>query len=171
MRPATLPTLAFALALLVPGMGQAQEMPPEQPGAVDDNNLVNVLQEAGEYQTLLTALEATGLTQPLAVDGPFTLFAPTDAAFDALPEGQLDQLMQDPESLQALLAYHIVPGEVTSAELSGMESAETAFGLPLQVQSEGGGIQVEGANVVTADMDAANGVIHSLDQVMSPPTN
>ena len=166
MRPRTLAVAALVLAFALPGFVEAQEPPP-----VDENNMIAVLQEAGEFNTLLSALEATGLTQPLSIDGPFTLFAPTDAAFEALPDGTMEQLMQDPEQLQAILAYHIIPGEVSSTELAGMNQVETAFGMPMQVQADDTGVQVDDAQVTGADTDAANGMIHTIDSVLMPPQN
>jgi uncharacterized surface protein with fasciclin (FAS1) repeats len=172
MRPRTLTAAALTFAFLIPAMGQAQEPPPmdAQPPA-EGNNLVSELQAAGEFNTLISALEATGLAQPLATDGPFTLFAPTDQAFEAIPQETMDSLMQDPEALYAVLAYHVVPGEISSTELSGMDSAESAFGVPLQLQSAGGGVQVEGAQVINADQGAVNGVFHAIDEVLMPPMN
>ncbi len=166
MRPRTLAVAALVLAFALPGFVEAQEPPP-----VDENNMIAVLQEAGEFNTLLSALEATGLTQPLSIDGPFTLFAPTDAAFEALPDGTMEQLMQDPEQLQGILAYHIIPGQVTSAELAGMDQVETAFGMPMQVQADDTGVQVDDAQVTDADTDAANGMIHTINSVLMPPQN
>ena len=166
MRPRMLTIAALVLAFALPGFAQAQDPPP-----VDENNMIAVLQEAGEFNTLLSALEATGLTQPLSIDGPFTLFAPTDAAFEALPDGTMEQLMQDPEQLQAILAYHIIPGEVSSTELAGMNQVETAFGMPMQVQADDTGVQVDDAQVTGADTDAANGMIHTIDSVLMPPQN
>lgn len=166
MRLRTLTIAALVLVFALPGFVQAQDPPP-----VDEDNMIAVLQEAGEFNTLLSALEATGLTQPLSIDGPFTLFAPNDAAFEALPDGAMEQLMQDPEQLQAILAYHIIPGEVSSTELAGMNQVETAFGMPMQVQADDTGVQVDDAQVTSADTDAANGMIHTIDSVLMPPQN
>jgi uncharacterized surface protein with fasciclin (FAS1) repeats len=115
--------------------------------------------QAGAFGTLLTAIEAAGLTGLLEGDGPFTLFAPTDAAFQALPPGALPELLADKAKLTALLKYHLVAKRLTAAEILTSRSLETAAGQPLPTAE---------LSVVRADIRARNGVIHVIDQVLLP---
>ncbi len=152
--------------------------PATEPGTAttaQGNTIVDVAQGDDSFTTLTTALSAAGLTDTLAQDGPFTVFAPTDQAFDALPEGTLERLLQ-PENRDMLiqvLSYHVVPQQLSSDQLDAQDGSqlETVAGSPLLVQTEGplGGLAVEGASVVDADIEASNGVIHSIDQVILPP--
>ncbi len=132
-------------------------------------DIVDTAVEAGSFSTLVTAVEAAGLVDTLKGDGPFTVFAPTDEAFAALPEGTLDSLLADPEALAAVLTYHVVPGEVMSGDLSNDMAAATVNGADVTIMTEGG-VMVNDANVVTADVAASNGVIHVIDKVILPPS-
>jgi uncharacterized surface protein with fasciclin (FAS1) repeats len=141
--------------------------------ALADNhggNIVEVAQGAGSFSTLLAAAEAAGLVETLTSEGPFTVFAPTDDAFAALPEGTVETLLmpENQEQLQGVLLYHVVPGKVMSGDLSDGMEAETAQGAPVTI-SLADGVSVNGANVVTADIEASNGVIHVIDAVILPP--
>jgi uncharacterized surface protein with fasciclin (FAS1) repeats len=133
-------------------------------------NIVEVAQGAGSFSTLLAAAEAAGLVETLTSEGPFTVFAPTDDAFAALPEGTVETLLmpENQEQLQGVLLYHVVPGKVMSGDLSDGMEAETAQGAPVTI-SLADGVSVNGANVVTADIEASNGVIHVIDAVILPP--
>ena len=128
------------------------------------------LAEASGFSTLITALDAAGLTATLEGPGPFTVFAPTNAAFDALPAGTLDGLLADPQALSEVLLYHVVSGDIRAADLSGVVSATTAQGQPVLFDLSAG-VQVNGANVTQADIVASNGVIHVIDAVLLPPAN
>ncbi|MCT7993183.1 fasciclin domain-containing protein [Laspinema olomoucense] len=122
------------------------------------------------FTTLTSALEAAGLTETLSGEGPFTVFAPTDEAFAALPEGALEQLLQ-PENRQLLvqvLTYHVVEGSVMSGDLSTTE-VPSIEGRSINVTVDEGSVMVNSANVVQADIEASNGVIHVIDQVILPP--
>jgi uncharacterized surface protein with fasciclin (FAS1) repeats len=123
-------------------------------------------------QTLSQAVEAAGLEETLSGEGPYTVFAPTDDAFAALPEGTLDELLQpeNQDRLAEILSYHVVSGEVTASELESGE-VETLAGEPLTVQVEEGadGITVNGAEVTQPNIEASNGVVHLIDQVVMPP--
>ncbi|MCT7962040.1 fasciclin domain-containing protein [Laspinema sp. D1] len=123
------------------------------------------------FSTLTTALEAAGLTDTLSGEGPFTVFAPTDEAFAALPEGTLEQLLQ-PENRQLLvqvLTYHVVQGSVMSGDLSTTEVPSLFEGRSINVTVADDGVMVNSANVVQADIQASNGVIHVIDKVILPP--
>lgn len=138
---------------------------PAAPGDV-----VAVAIGAGSFKTLVAAIQAADLVDALQAEGPFTVFAPTDAAFAALPAGTLDDLLK-PENkakLQAILLYHVVPGKVMSKDLKGTVNAETLQGGKVKIVVAEG-VTVNGATVVTADVAASNGVIHVIDAVLLPP--
>jgi uncharacterized surface protein with fasciclin (FAS1) repeats len=135
------------------------------PAAADD--IVDIAVGAGTFNTLVAAVQAAGLVDTLKGEGPFTVFAPTDEAFAALPEGTVEALLADIPTLTAILTYHVVPGAVMSGDLSDGMMAETVNGQSVTI-TLGEGVQVDGANVVTADIVASNGVIHVIDAVILP---
>ena len=130
-------------------------------------DIVDTAVSAGSFTTLVAAVEAAGLVETLKGDGPFTVFAPTDAAFAALPKGTVENLLADPEALAAILTYHVVAGKVMSGDLSDGMMAATVNGANITIGTEGG-VTVNDANVVTADVEASNGVIHVIDKVIMP---
>lgn len=134
-------------------------------------NLVDQAASNNQFQTLAKAIKAAGLDQALAQKGPYTLFAPTDQAFAALPPGALEQLLQ-PENkdlLVQLLSYHVVPGSVTSSQIKPGQ-VETLAGKSVTIKSgNDGSVTVNNAKVTQADIQASNGVIHAVDQVILPP--
>ena len=136
-----------------------------------EKDIVDTAVEAGQFKTLAAALEAAGLVETLKGDGPFTVFAPTDEAFAALPAGTVEDLLkpENKDRLTAILTYHVVPGEVTSSEVAGLERADTVNGKALTISAEGGTVTINDATVVSADVDASNGVIHVVDKVILPP--
>lgn len=131
-------------------------------------DIVDTAVEAGTFTTLVAAVEAAGLVETLKGEGPFTVFAPTDEAFAALPEGTVEGLLEDPEALAAILTYHVVPGAVMSTDLTDGMTATTVNGADVTIGTMGG-VTVNDANVVTADIEASNGVIHVIDAVIMPP--
>ena len=131
------------------------------------NNILETAREAGSFTMLLAAVDAVGLGDTLAEGGPFTVFAPTDEAFAKLPAGTVELLLADPAKLTAVLTYHVVPGRVTAADAAGLSSAPTVQGEELPI-SMNGGIRVADANVVRADIEAGNGLIHVIDRVLLP---
>ncbi|MEM9477152.1 MAG: fasciclin domain-containing protein [Pseudomonadota bacterium] len=137
--------------------------------AMDSKDIVDTAVEAGSFETLVAAVQAAGLVETLKGDGPFTVFAPTDEAFAALPEGTVEDLLkpENLETLTAILTYHVVPGKVMSGDLSNGMEAATVEGSDVTIMTEGG-VTVEGASVVTADIETSNGVIHVIDQVILP---
>ncbi len=132
--------------------------------------MVQVATEAGSFKTLIAAVEAAGLADTLQGAGPFTVFAPTDAAFAKLPAGTLDGLLANKAELASILTYHVVSGRVMAADLLKTNGATpaTVNGQTLDVVVAGGKVTVNDANVVTADVAASNGVIHVVDAVLLP---
>ena len=132
-------------------------------------DIVATAAEAGQFNTLAAALKAAGLVEVLQGDGPFTVFAPTDEAFAALPEGTLEKLLlpENKDKLVQILTYHVVPGQVMSGDLeSGM--VKTVEGSKVKVKVSDAGVKVGKAKVVKADVPASNGVIHVIDTVILP---
>jgi uncharacterized surface protein with fasciclin (FAS1) repeats len=125
----------------------------------------------GSFKTLATALKAAGLIDTLKGPGPFTVFAPTDAAFAKLPAGTVETLLkpENRDKLRRVLTYHVVPGKVASTEVVKMTSAKTVSGDALAISVKDGGVMIGAAKVVTADVGASNGVIHVIDSVLLPP--
>jgi uncharacterized surface protein with fasciclin (FAS1) repeats len=136
-------------------------------------DIVDTAVAAGQFQTLAAALQAAGLVETLKGDGPFTVFAPTDEAFRALPAGTVERLLR-PENraeLTRILTYHVVPGRVTAADLNGRQlRPETAAGARLNIDARQG-VSVNNARVVQADIQTSNGVIHVIDRVLLPPAH
>ena len=132
-------------------------------------DIVDTAVEAGSFTTLVAAVQAAGLVETLKGDGPFTVFAPTDDAFAALPAGTVEELLkpENKDLLTSILTYHVVPGKVMSTDLSDGMTAATAQGSDVTIKTMGG-VTVDGANVVTADIETANGVIHVIDSVIQP---
>lgn len=130
-------------------------------------DIVDTAVDAGNFTTLVAAVEAAGLVETLKGEGPFTVFAPTDEAFAALPEGTVEGLLEDPEALAAILTYHVVPGAVMSGDLSDGMTATTVNGADVTI-SVGDSVMVNEATVTTADIEASNGVIHVIDGVIMP---
>jgi uncharacterized surface protein with fasciclin (FAS1) repeats len=139
--------------------------------AAEQRDIVHTAASAGQFKTLVAALNAAGLVDTLKGPGPFTVFAPTDDAFAKLPAGTLESLLK-PENkakLKAILTYHVVPGTVPSTEVVKMKEAPTVNGKPLTISAGGGHVMINAANVVTPDIPASNGVIHVVDSVILPP--
>jgi uncharacterized surface protein with fasciclin (FAS1) repeats len=133
-------------------------------------NIVEIAAEAGSFNTLVAAVKAAGLVETLSGAGPFTVFAPTDAAFAKLPAGTIDALLADTAKLTSILTFHVVAGKVMAADIIKANGATptTVNGLPLAVVVRDGKVYVNGAQVVTADIVASNGVIHVIDTVLLP---
>ena len=131
-------------------------------------DIVDTAVEAGSFETLVTAVKAADLVDTLKGEGPFTVFAPTDDAFAALPEGTVSSLVEpeNKDKLTAILLYHVAAGNVTSDQIKDGE-LKTVGGESVEL-STANGVQVNGANVVKADIEADNGVIHVIDQVLLP---
>jgi uncharacterized surface protein with fasciclin (FAS1) repeats len=137
---------------------------------VKEKDIVDTAVAAGSFTTLVAAVEAAGLVDTLKGEGPFTVFAPTDAAFAALPAGTVEDLLkpENKDKLVAILTYHVVSGKVMSSDLTEGMKAVTVNGKEVTITLEGGA-KVNGATISTADIEASNGVIHVIDQVILPP--
>ena len=132
-------------------------------------DIVDTAVGAGTFGTLVAAVQAAGLVDTLKGEGPFTVFAPTDEAFAALPAGTVEDLLkpENKDKLTAILTYHVVAGKVMAADLSNGMMATTVQGSDVKIMTEGG-VTVNGANVTAADIEASNGVIHVIDAVILP---
>ncbi|MGL5062512.1 MAG: fasciclin domain-containing protein [Microcoleus sp.] len=144
--------------------------PANQPTTTATKDIVAIASGDAQFKTLTQALTAAGLVTTLKGTGPFTVFAPTDAAFAALPKATLDDLLKpaNKAKLTKILTYHVVPGSVVSTSLKSGD-VKSVEGSPLKVTVTGGKVTVGGANVVKADVKASNGVIHVIDKVLIPP--
>jgi uncharacterized surface protein with fasciclin (FAS1) repeats len=136
-----------------------------------DKDIVETAIAAGQFKTLVKAVQAAGLVETLQGKGPFTVFAPTDEAFAAIPAEKLKALLADKKALAAVLTYHVVPGRVTAREVVKLDSAKTVQGQPLKIDAQGGKVRVNESNVVKADIMTSNGVIHVIDAVLLPPNS
>jgi uncharacterized surface protein with fasciclin (FAS1) repeats len=130
-------------------------------------DIVDTALSAGQFNTLVKAVEAAGLVDTLKGPGPFTVFAPTDEAFAKLPAGTLDSLLQDKDKLKSVLTYHVVAGKVTSSDLK-TGKVKTVQGSSANVVVKSGSAMIDKAKVVKADIETDNGVIHVIDSVIIP---
>lgn len=156
---------AMVAALAAPTAGLAQAKMDKQPGTI-----VEVAVNAGSFKTLVTALKAAELVPALQAEGPFTVFAPSDAAFAKLPEGTVEGLLKDKQALASVLTFHVVSGKIMAADAIAAKRASpiTLNGQELAVEVRDGKVYVNGAQVITADIPASNGVIHVIDAVLIP---
>jgi len=138
--------------------------------AMEAGTIVEVASANADFETLVAAVVAADLAETLSGEGPFTVFAPTDEAFDALPEGLLDALLlpENKDALTAILTYHVVSGEVMAADVTAGD-VPTVEGSTIAITTDGG-VKVNDSNVTATDVEASNGVIHVIDAVMVPPT-
>lgn len=142
-------------------------------GAVADDHgskkdIVDTAIAAGNFNTLVTAVQAAGLVETLKGEGPFTVFAPTDEAFAAIPAADLEALLADKAALTRVLTYHVVAGKVLAADVVGLDSAVTVEGSSITIDVSDAGVKVDGANVIATDIMTSNGVIHVIDAVILP---
>ena len=152
----------------VPMMEEEAEEPMEEemPGTI-----VDIAVADGRFSTLVAAVTAADLAETLSSEGPFTVFAPTDDAFAALPEGTVEALLEDIPQLSNILLYHVVPGKVMAADVVELELADTAAGIPVRIRVEDGNVFINESQVVITDIEASNGVIHVIDSVILPPAD
>lgn len=152
--------IALAITLVLSGNSLAQ-----------DKDIVELAAGTEDLSTLVTAVKAAGLVETLQSEGPFTVFAPTNAAFEALPDGVLDMLLkpENKDKLKSVLTYHVLAGEVMSKDVKTMK-AKTVEGSKAQVTVKGKNVMVDSAKVVMADVNASNGVVHVIDAVILPPS-
>jgi uncharacterized surface protein with fasciclin (FAS1) repeats len=157
--------VAALLAVATPAFAQtpaSDEMPA--------NDIVAVAVDAGSFTTLVAAVQAAGLVETLQGEGPFTVFAPTDEAFANLPEGTVEELLkpENRDKLIAILTYHVVPGKLMAKDVVATENATTVEGSDVTFSVTHGKAMIDGANIVTTDIPASNGVIHVIDAVILP---
>lgn len=136
----------------------------------EKKDIVDVAVENGSFNTLVAAVKAAGLVETLKGEGPFTVFAPTDAAFEKLPEGTVAMLLkpENKDKLVAVLTYHVVAGKVMASDVVKVSSATTVQGQDVMVKVNGDKVMINDAHVVMADVKASNGVIHVIDTVILP---
>lgn len=154
--------MALAGVLGASGMAGAVE--------AEKKDIVDTAVGAGSFKTLVAAVKAAGLVETLKGKGPFTVFAPTDEAFAKLPAGTLESLLkpENKDKLVAILTYHVVPGKVMAKDVVKLTEAKTVQGSSAKIAVKGGKVSVDGANVVTTDIETTNGVIHVIDSVILP---
>lgn len=135
--------------------------------------LVDTAAKQGSLNTFSKAIAAAGLTETLNSAGPFTVFAPSDAAFAKLPAGQLDGWLkpENKDQLISVMKYHVSPGRATGQEVGKLTETKTVNGQSAQIKRAGDGIMIDNANITTRDVDSSNGVIHVIDQVLTPTTH
>ncbi|MEZ8782418.1 fasciclin domain-containing protein [Vibrio splendidus] len=133
-------------------------------------DIVDVAAENGSFNTLVAAVKAADLIDTLKGEGPFTVLAPTDEAFAALPEGTVDMLLkpENKDKLVAVLAYHVIPGKIMAAEVMKLNSAVTVQGSAVMIAIDDGNVMIDNAKVIMPDVEASNGVIHVIDAVLLP---
>jgi uncharacterized surface protein with fasciclin (FAS1) repeats len=156
-----------AIAIAFTGHAQAAH---HEGGHAQKGNIVEVAAGNDDFSTLVAAVKAAGLVEVLAGDGPYTVFAPTNAAFAKLPAGTVESLLEpeNRDQLIAILKYHVVPGKVMAADVVGLDSATTAQGSDISIAASDAGVTVDNANVIMTDVEASNGVIHVIDAVILP---
>lgn len=168
----------FALVFsLVPGTGlvacgedDTTTSPTPPTNVAVEKDIVDTAVAAGSFNTLVAAVKAAGLVETLKSPGPFTVFAPTDAAFAKLPAGTVDELVkpENRDKLRSILTYHVVAGRVSKADASQLTAAKTVQGQEVKISSSGSTVRVGEANVVSADIGCTNGLIHVIDTVLLP---
>lgn len=161
-------SLMLAAALVVAPVASASAQMAGQMAA-PTKDIVTTAVEAGSFKTLAAALQAAGLVATLQGPGPFTVFAPTDAAFAKLPAGTVEALLKDKAKLTAILTYHVVAGKVEAKDVVKLTSATTVNGAAVTVKVVNGKVLINNATVTAADVQASNGVIHVIDTVILPP--
>lgn len=147
-----------------------EEAPMEEAPMEADDTVVDIAVGSSDHTTLVAALSAADLVETLKGDGPFTIFAPTNAAFEKLPAGTVDNLVkpENKEKLSGILTYHVVSGNVKAADLSDGQVVQTINGQDLTVSIKDGTVMINGAKVTAADLNGSNGVVHVVDSVLMP---
>jgi uncharacterized surface protein with fasciclin (FAS1) repeats len=164
---AALAAAAFA-GCVVAGVAMARDS--ETPQGCSSKNIVETAVAAGNFTTLVSLVQQAGLADTLATGGPFTVFAPTDEAFAKVPKETLAALAADPQLLKSVLLYHVAAGKLDADDVVERNRVKTLNGAKLRVRAKRGYVKVNDARILTADVDASNGVIHVIDRVLIPPT-
>jgi uncharacterized surface protein with fasciclin (FAS1) repeats len=164
------PTTEQAPAAALP-LASAQTTSEPAPAARAAGNVLEVATSAGQFTTLVAAINAAGLSETLSGAGPFTVFAPTDAAFAKLPAGTVEKLLmpENKAKLASILTYHVVPGRVASSDLAGVTATPATINGGTLTVDASSGVKINGANVTSPDVAASNGTIHVIDTVLMPP--
>jgi len=155
--------------LLTAGLALALVPASPAPAQAQAKDIVDTAVAAGDFTTLAKLLTDAGLVEIMKGPGPYTVFAPNDAAFAKVPKATLDALAADVEKLKAVLTYHVLTSKWNSDDLQLVPSTGTALGPPVKFGKSDGGLTVNGATIVKADIDCANGMIHVIDAVLLPP--
>ena len=163
-------SLAAAMGLMAIGTGFAQDSKQKEKAAKDVKDIVDTAVDAGAFKTLAAALKAADLIDTLKGKGPFTVFAPTDEAFEKLPKGTVEDLLkpENKKKLVSILTYHVVAGQVMAADVVKLKEAKTVEGSKVKIEVKDGKVKVNDANVVKTDILCKNGVIHIIDAVILP---
>jgi uncharacterized surface protein with fasciclin (FAS1) repeats len=156
--------IVAALALSVAGA-------PATARPSDEKNIVQTAQAAGNFKTLTKLVVKAGLAGTLSSSGPYTVFAPTDAAFKKVPKSTLNSLAKNRAKLRAVLLYHVVAGRVPSSQVVMLKSTKTLNGKSVRIHTAGGKVFVNNAKVTKTDINASNGVIHVVNRVLIPPAH
>jgi uncharacterized surface protein with fasciclin (FAS1) repeats len=169
MRPIrTILAVSAASAVALAAAGPASAVQADSARATADKNIVETAVATGKFKTLASLLQQAGLAGTLQGKGPYTVFAPTDAAFAKVPKATLDALGKDKAKLRAVLLYHVAEGKLTAAKVVKRSSVKTLNGQRVSVRVRNGKAYVGGARVTTADVRASNGVIHVINRVLLP---
>lgn len=182
MKRFTMFALLLVVASLVVGACAPAATPTPAPTAMPEptatpepvlKDIVDTAVADGRFTTLVAAVQAAELVDTLKGEGPFTVFAPTDDAFAALPEGTLDSLLlpENKQTLTDILLYHVVPGKVIAADVTAMTSATTVLGKDVAIKVDMGNVYINKAKVIITDIETTNGIIHVIDAVLLPPTD
>ena len=171
MRKLILPVvvLVVALATAAVALGGNDSGSTAQPAAKPTKNIVQTAVAAGDFDTLVSLVKRAGLAKTLSGKGPFTVFAPTDAAFKKVPASTLEALLKDRAALRNVLLYHVAAGRYPAKRVVKQKSIETLAGQRVKVSTRGDTVRVAGAKVVQADVRTSNGVIHAINRVLIPP--
>ncbi len=163
-------SLLLLAALVVSALFSPQGAPVRAQAAQEPQTIVEIAAANPQFKTLVAAVQAADLVDTLNGDGPFTVFAPTDAAFNKLGKATIDGLLADPAALKSVLLYHVLSGEKMAADVLSMSSAKTVEGSPVVFKQSGNQVYVNNARITTTDIQAKNGVIHVIDTVITPPS-
>ena len=172
MRITTKLFTSIALFSLLTGIGLVNAAHHEEAAAPAPPNIVELAAGNADFSTLVAAVQAAGLVETLSGEGPFTVFAPTNAAFAKLPDGTVEALLlpENKDQLIAILTYHVVPGDVSAAEVVTLTEVTTVQGDIAAISVTDEGATIDGAAIVATDLEASNGVVHVIDTVMIPPS-
>lgn len=170
-------TLVLALAMSFTTVGYASDCASHSSPATKTTakaeeakpmTIIETAVSAGSFKTLVAAVEAAGLVETLSGEGPFTVFAPTDEAFAALPEGTVEALLKDKQALASILTYHVVSGSLDAEKVAGQKKLETVNGQSFKISVGEEGVMIDNARVVSTDIVCSNGIVHVIDTVILP---